>query len=120
MKVLIVDDILLNRILLTELVKRLGYTYQQAQNGKEALKFVETEHFDIVLMDIEMPVMNGLEATRNIRKLSGEERKTPIVALTAHNPDDFMEEFTTAGFDELITKPYLLEKVDNIIKKLVK
>jgi CheY-like chemotaxis protein len=117
MNVLIVDDIMLNRILLGELIKKLGYTFKQAQNGKEALEFVSDGGFDVVLMDIEMPVMNGIEATRNIRQLAGPKGKTPVIALTAHNPDDFMEEFSTAGFNELITKPYLLEKVDRVIRK---
>ncbi len=117
MNVLIVDDIMLNRILLGELIKKLGYTFKQAQNGKEALDLVSEGVFDVVLMDIEMPVMNGIEATRNIRQLAGDKGKTPVIALTAHNPDDFMEEYSSAGFNELITKPYLLDKVDRVIKK---
>jgi CheY-like chemotaxis protein len=117
MNVLIVDDIMLNRILLGELIKKLGYTCKQAQNGKEALELVTSGGFDIVLMDIEMPVMNGIEATRSIRQLAGDRGKTPVIALTAHNPDDFMEEYSSAGFNELITKPYLLDKVDRVIKK---
>ncbi|MDD2564590.1 MAG: response regulator [Salinivirgaceae bacterium] len=120
MNVLIVDDILLNRILLSELVKKMGYTFLQAQNGKEAIQLIKIHNFDVVLMDIEMPVMNGLEAVREIRNLPGILKDTPVIALTAHNPDDFMEEFTSAGFNELITKPYLIDKVDKIINKYKK
>ncbi len=118
MNILVVDDIVLNRILLGELIKKLGYNFQQAQNGKEALELVKSSNYDLVLMDIEMPVMNGIEATRNIRLLAAPKSKIPIVALTAHNPDDFMEEYSSAGFNELITKPYVLDKIERVIKKL--
>ena len=81
---------------------------------------VKEKNFDVVLIDIEMPVMNGLEAMKEIRKLNGIQKEIPVIALTAHNPDDFMEEFSAAGFNELITKPYLLDKVNQAIKKYKK
>lgn len=110
--VLIVDDIVINRILLTELVKKLGYKHQHAANGKEAIEALQSRNIDIVLMDIEMPVMNGVEATHYIRKqLKPPLSEIPVIALTAHNPDDFFDTFEEAGFDDLITKPYLLDKI---------
>ena len=115
---LIVDDIYVNRILLSEIASEIGCEYKLASNGKEAIKHLETEKFDVVLMDIEMPVMNGLETTLYIRKEMGLPiSKTPIIALTAHNPMDFFDEFSTAGFDELITKPYLISKIKEIVTR---
>jgi CheY-like chemotaxis protein len=117
-KILIVDDIVINRILLAELIKKLGYKYSQAANGKEALEKLESDKIDLILMDIEMPVMNGIETTKYIReKLKYPTSKMPIVALTAHNPDDFFETFEKAGFDDLITKPYLLDKISKTVSK---
>ena len=67
-KILIVDDIVINRMLLAELIKKLGYKYSQASNGQEALEKLKTDQIDLVLMDIEMPVMNGIETTKYIRE----------------------------------------------------
>ncbi len=117
--VLIVDDIMVNRLLLVELIKKLGYKHCEADNGKKAIEQLESRNIDIILMDIEMPVMNGLETTKHIRtKGTGNKKNVPIVALTAHNPMDYFEEFESAGFNELITKPYVLSKISAVIEKL--
>jgi len=120
MRILIVDDIFTNRLLLVELLKTIGHEYAQVENGKEAIEAMNREEFDIVLMDIEMPVMNGLETVVYIRKnFPYPKNKIPIVALTAHNPQLFFEDFKDAGFDKLLTKPYNLEKLSGIIDELV-
>ncbi len=118
---LIVDDIFVNRILLSEIAKEIGCEYKLANNGKEAILRLEENSFDLVLMDIEMPVMNGLETTRFIRMLKDSKlSKIPIVALTAHNPNDFFDEFNSAGFDELLTKPYLISKIQMVVERFCK
>jgi CheY-like chemotaxis protein len=120
MKILIVDDIFTNRLLLSELIKTIGHQSIQAENGKEAIEVLEKEDVDLILMDIEMPVMNGLETTQIIRKsFSSPKNVTTIVALTAHNPSLFFEDFSDAGFDELLTKPYSLDKIVDLINSLV-
>jgi CheY-like chemotaxis protein len=119
MKVLIVDDIFTNRLLLVELLKTIGHEYTQVENGKEAIEALESDSFDLVLMDIEMPVMNGLETTKYIReKFQYPKNKIPIVALTAHTPQLFFEDFKDAGFDKLLTKPYNIEKLSAVIEEL--
>lgn len=118
---LVVDDIFVNRILLSEIISEIDCECKLASNGKEAIEQLELQKFDLVLMDIEMPVMNGLETTKYIRTEMEESiAKMPIVALTAHNPNDFFEEFNAAGFDELVTKPYLINKIKDIVYKFVK
>jgi len=120
LKILIVDDIFTNRLLLSELIKTLGHYSVQVENGKLAIDLLEKEDFDLVLMDIEMPVMNGLEATRIIRTTFPSPKNViTIVALTAHNPSLFFEDFSDAGFDELLTKPYSLNKIIDLINNLV-
>ncbi|MBI9065926.1 MAG: response regulator [Salinivirgaceae bacterium] len=118
---LIVDDIFVNRMLLSEIAKDIGCEYKVASNGKEAIEKLAEFNFDMVLMDIEMPVMNGLETTRYIRtKFDDKSSKIPIIALTAHNPNDFFDEFNSAGFDELLTKPYMLSKIKEVVERFCK
>ena len=120
-KLLIVDDIYVNRVLLSEIAREIGCEFAMASNGKEAIRILESDTFDMVLMDIEMPVMNGLETTKYIRtNLDSRISKIPIVALTAHNPNDFFEEFNLAGFNELLTKPYLISKIQGVVDKFAK
>ncbi len=116
-KILIVDDIFINRVLLTEIVTEIGSEYIEAKNGKEALQVIQNENIDLVLMDIEMPVMNGFETTAAIRKLPNPLCDLPIIAITAHDPHSFFEEYHEAGFNELISKPYTVEKISRLLKK---
>ena len=112
LRILVVDDIYTNRYLLTELVKITGNEVVQVENGEEAIRVLEKEKIDLIFMDIEMPVMNGIETTMHIRnKMPFPTNALPIIALTAHNPELFFEDFKDVGFDELITKPYSVEKV---------
>src|SRR4030042_6828103 len=106
LKLLVVDDIFANRLLLAEIIDELEHDCVEAENGKVAIDMILTNDFDLVLMDIEMPVMNGIETTHHIKnKLPYPKNKIPIVALTAHNPSMFFEDYSDAGFDQLITKP---------------
>ena len=118
-KILIVDDIFVNRLLLKEVVKNICSQCFEAQNGKEAIDIIQKEKVDLVFMDIEMPVMNGLETTKYIReKLPSPFRFTPVIALTAHNPANFFEDFHDAGFDYLMTKPYSIDKITKAIHEV--
>ncbi len=117
--ILIVDDIFTNRLLLSELIKTLGHDSVQAENGKEAIDYFEKNEVDLILMDIEMPVMNGLKTCEYIRHHFPEPKKmVHIVALTAHNPSLFFDDFGDAGFDELLTKPYSLDKIIELINTI--
>lgn len=119
LNILIVDDIFTNRLLLSELIKTLGHNSYQAENGKDAVDLLEKQDVDLILMDIEMPVMNGLETCQHIRKyMPSPKNVVTIIALTAHNPSLFFEDFNDAGFDELLTKPYSLDKIVDMINNL--
>ncbi|MFW5657951.1 MAG: response regulator [Bacteroidota bacterium] len=119
-KVLIVDDIFTNRLLVSEILKEIGYPYGEAKNGKQAIEMLSTERFDIVLMDIEMPVMNGIETTKYIReKFEYPLNCIPVLALTAHNPHLFFSDFKDVGFDQLITKPYSINKIKDSIDSAI-
>jgi len=110
LRILVVDDIFTNRYLLSELVKMTG-------NGQQAIEILENEEIHMVFMDIEMPVMNGIETIQHIRTaFPSPLNAMPVIALTAHNPEIFFEDYADAGFDELITKPYSVEKIKEKIR----
>jgi two-component system, response regulator, stage 0 sporulation protein F len=116
---LIVDDIIMNRILLKEITSEFVRNIREAENGEQAIEILKKEKIDLIFMDIEMPVMNGLETTRYIRNnMEPPKCGTPIIALTAYNPADFFDNFKKAGFDELLTKPYSIEKVINVLSSV--
>jgi CheY-like chemotaxis protein len=116
---LIVDDIFVNRLLIKEIVKKISAKCYEAENGQQAIDIFKNNDIDLILMDIEMPVMNGLETTKHIReKLSAPKNRVPIIALTAHNPLTFFEDFKDVGFDQLMTKPYSVSKVLSVIQEV--
>ncbi|MEP3967989.1 MAG: response regulator, partial [Nonlabens sp.] len=102
-RVLIVDDNKINQLVTQKVLEQHGLVHLTASNGKEAVDIVEKEIFDFILMDINMPVMNGIEATRRIREFDVE---TPIIALTATNFVDPEKEVYCHGVNSIIVKPY--------------
>lgn len=103
LKVLIVDDNKINQIVTQNILKKKGYICQTGNNGLEAIDKVKEHPFDIILMDINMPEMDGLEATENIRKFNTE---IPIIALTAVEEGEVRQEALKSGMNDLIVKPY--------------
>jgi len=121
LNVIIADDIFTNRLLLSEIIEELGHSYICVENGQQAIKALENNKIDLVLMDIEMPVMNGLEATKYIReKLPSPKCYTPVIALTAHNPKIFFDDYKDVGFNQLLTKPYSIKKITELFESMNK
>jgi two-component system, sensor histidine kinase and response regulator len=119
-RILVVEDDATNRVLATNILKRNGYAIAIAKDGVEAVAMCSAESFDLVLMDVQMPNMNGLEATAAIRKLEqSSDRHTPILALTAHAMDGDRERCIEAGMDDYLSKPIhakdLLAKIHTVI-----
>lgn len=117
LQILIVDDNPVNVKLAQRVLTKLGYKPESAQNGIEALELVRKQHFDIVLMDVQMPDMDGLEATRRIREL--EKHQPIIVAMTANAMQGDRNECIQAGMDDYISKPIKLELLIDILEKSV-
>jgi len=116
---LIVDDIYMNRFLLKEIVGGLCHTITEADNGQKAIDILQSKKIDIVFMDIEMPVMNGLETTKFIRnRLPSPLCNLPIIAITAYNPEDFFDDYKDAGFSHMLTKPYSFNKIQKIVREI--
>ena len=114
--VLVVDDHVSNRKLIGEILRRRGHRWQEANNGAQAMERIQSEVFDVVLMDVQMPGMDGLEATLQIRKLSAECSTIPIVAVTAYVTEDDRQRCLDVTMDDYMAKPIsvdeLLEKVE--------
>ncbi len=106
LKVLVVDDVEINRDIACSFLHSAGHTAIVAQGGFEAVAMVTDSDFDVVLMDVRMPGVDGLEASRRIRKLIGPQRHVPIVALTAQAYADQVEECREAGMGSHLSKPF--------------
>jgi CheY-like chemotaxis protein len=119
MRILIVDDIFTNRLLLVEIFRTMDIDCDQVSNGKEAIDAHASQDYDLIFMDIEMPVKNGLETTEHIRKkMVHPKNKTAIIALTAHSPELFQDDFRNIGFNRILIKPYTIEKITEILQDL--
>ncbi|MEB2781193.1 ATP-binding protein [Algoriphagus sp. C2-6-M1] len=115
-RILLAEDNDLNLELMTLMLEQLGYSFEIARDGKEALEMVHQKEFDIILMDVQMPVLNGLEAAKEIRKL-GEKGKVFIVGLSANVFDEDYKKAEEAGMDDYLTKPIRLIALAEKIKE---
>lgn len=113
LKLLVAEDNNINRILMHTALTRLGHTVSTAENGVDAVEAVAREPFDVVLMDIEMPEMDGEEATRRIRAAHG--ARPAIVALTAHAGPAHRDRFLGLGFDGYLAKPVDFEALELLL-----
>jgi PAS domain S-box-containing protein len=119
-RVLLVEDNAVNRTLAQRLLQKSGFAVSLAVDGKEAISAMQNAEFELVLMDIQMPEMDGFEATAEIRKrekLSG--RRTPIIALTAHALKEDRERCLSAGMDAYVTKPIRPAELFGVIRKVL-
>ena len=113
--ILVAEDNDSNFILMTYILKR-DYQFQRAKNGKEAVEMVEQGSFDLVLMDIKMPVMDGLEATSKIKEAHPD---LPVIALTANAFDSDRQLALQAGCDDFLPKPVSSEKCLSAIRRFI-
>jgi two-component system cell cycle response regulator DivK len=112
--VLLVEDTEDNRFMMRRLLEMSGYRVIEATNGEEAVKVAEAEMPGLILMDLSLPVIDGLAATRLIRKLP-KLRQTPIIAVSAHDSSDFLVEALGAGCNSYITKPIDFSELEQLI-----
>lgn len=116
--VLIVEDSDDARYFMRLALEDLGYLIIEAENGAKAVEIARAERPDIILMDLSLPIMDGIVATETIRASEGLEG-VPIIAVTAHQETDFRTEAKAAGFDAYVTKPIDVEFLSELIKGLL-
>ena len=119
LKALVVEDNIINQKLIVHTLKNLGIECDTADNGKEAVELFKESHYDIIFMDIQMPIMNGVVATKEIIKYEEEHclTHTPIVAVTTNTLKGDRESYLEIGMDEYIAKPISTQKFISVIKQ---
>lgn len=117
LKILVVEDYPDNRDVVVFMLEELGYQPQAVNDGQQALDKLALEDFDIVLMDCQMPVLDGYEATRQLRQRQGTQRHTTIIGLTANAMYDDREKCLAAGMDDYLSKPVMIEDLEQILRK---
>jgi CheY-like chemotaxis protein len=116
--VLLVEDTEDNRQMMRRLLEMSGYRVVEATNGREAVEVASVERPQIILMDLSLPLIDGLAATRRIRSLPGL-CNVPIVAVSAHDTADFHSDALDAGCDAYITKPIDYSQLEDIVNRLL-
>lgn len=121
LKILLVEDNLLNQKITSFGLKKFKHNVEIANNGLEAINMFKGSSYDVVLMDIMMPIMNGYEATtkiRNYEKEKGIYKSTPIIAITANTLDNDREKCLSIGMNEYMAKPFDINRLNEIFKEL--
>jgi signal transduction histidine kinase/ActR/RegA family two-component response regulator len=108
-QILLVEDNKINQLVAQSLLSQLGYSADVAENGLEAIAATDKKRYDVILMDVQMPEMDGLKATQHIRANAGPNALTPIIALTANAMQSDKDECQAAGMSDFLGKPYSLE-----------
>ena len=116
-RILLVEDNKVNQMVAVGLLKKLGYTCSIANNGAEGLALAETELFDLILMDMQMPVMDGVTATEKIRQLDHPSASTPIIAVTANALPEDLKACLDAGMNDYLSKPFSKKDLSDIIEQ---
>ncbi|PWT91909.1 MAG: response regulator [Blastocatellia bacterium] len=116
--ILVVDDFDDTRLLLRTWLERKGFHVVEAENGIKAVELAQTVSPDLIIMDVEMPQLDGLNATRRIRTVKGLDA-VPIVAVSAYGADQFRDQALAAGCNEYVSTPFEPDALEGIIRALV-
>jgi CheY-like chemotaxis protein len=116
--VMVVEDFEDNRFMMRRLLETSGYRVLEAINGEEAVRIAEIERPDLILMDLSLPLLDGLAATRRIREREGL-LHVPIIAVSAHDTADFHAEALAAGCNDYVTKPIDFDQLESLLHRLL-
>jgi len=117
LNLLMMEDNPINQKVATRLLERLGYDLDIAPNGEEGLDALNQKSYDVILMDIQMPIMDGIETTRIIRQTVAASQQPHIIAITAHAMQGDREGYLAAGMDDYISKPIKLDALVTALHK---
>jgi len=116
-RIMLAEDNIINQKVALKILENLGYHADAVANGKEALNALETLSYDLVLMDVQMPEMDGFEATKKIRDSESAFRNLPVIAMTAQAMKGDREKCLKAGMDDYVSKPVRPQELEEVIKK---
>jgi CheY-like chemotaxis protein len=116
--IMVVEDFEDNRFMMRRLLEMSGYQVLEAINGEEAVEIAKREHPHLILMDLSLPLLDGLAATRRIRQEAAL-RDVPIVAVSAHDTADFHADALAAGCNDYVTKPIDFDQLEALLGKLL-
>lgn len=118
LKILVAEDDKLSHFIMARLLEKQGHQLVPAFDGLQCLQTLDQADFDLIIMDIQMPCMGGIEATQQIRVRQDEKRNIPIIALTAHVMEGDRERFIAAGMDDYLSKPLDLLAMNQLLGRL--
>ena len=118
LNILVAEDNIVNQAIIKEILSEFGWKYDLVADGNAAVEKVQQNHYDLILMDVMMPIMDGLEATKKIRSLENNS-KIPIIALTASVTDQDLQKVFQSGMDAYVPKPIRIDDLKNCILRLV-
>ncbi|MBD2460230.1 response regulator [Oscillatoria sp. FACHB-1407] len=116
-QILVAEDVKVNQVLLKHVLQRLGYQCDLVSDGQEALEKLAQRPYDLVLMDCQMPVLDGYETTRRLRQREDQQHRTVVVGITAHAMLGDREKCLEAGMDDYISKPFRLQELGDLLKR---
>ncbi len=116
--VMVVEDFEDNRFMMRRLLEMSGYRVLEAINGEQAVEIARRERPGLILMDLSLPLLDGLAATRRIRE-QADLRDVPIVAVSAHDTADFHAEALAAGCNDYVTKPIDFDQLEELLQRLL-
>lgn len=119
LSVLHVDDEAMNLVVVKEIMSAFGHGAEQAWSGAEALERLAKRRYDVVLMDIHMPQMSGVETVARLRASDGPNQETPVIALTADAVSRTLPEYLSLGFADFVTKPILVSRLMSAVNRAV-
>src|SRR5215212_586035 len=116
--VMVVEDFEDNRFMMRRLLEMSGYRLVEAVNGEQAVEVATRERPSLILMDLSLPLLDGLAATRRIRQYEAL-RRVPIIAVSAHDTSDFHADALAAGCNDYVTKPIDFEQLETLLSRLL-
>jgi CheY-like chemotaxis protein len=117
LRILLVEDTPVNQMLMTRIFQKMGYTLDIARNGREAVERARDAHYDLILMDIQMPEMDGWEASSIILQEADSEHRPRIVAVTANASEENRQRCMTVGMDDFVSKPFTLKRMQAVVEQ---